>query len=148
MIQNEEIFIEVEGIGFTFLIDKGMKDNFISPALLAFFNLGEQQVYSFPENEIREVNTNPENDNPFSFLPDNQYIINFIDVFHYIGKRIVRCRDNKLRVCKVFRLEFKYEGCTFSFPFLLDKSLNKPAILGRDSFNLIIKSVMKQKQKT
>lgn len=67
------------------------------------------------------------------------------NVFHYVGKKAGRCKDNKLRVCKVFMLEFEYEGCTFSFPFLLDKSLKTPAILGLESFNHIIRIVMKPK---
>ena len=143
-----EIFIQVKGIGFTFLIDKRMKHNLISPAFLAFFNLGEKQMYSLSENNIREVNTKPAYDNLQPFLPEYVDSISSNDVFHYVGKKVGRCRDNKLKVCKVFMLGFEYEGCTFSFPFLLDKSLDEPAILGRESFNRIIKTVMKQKEKT
>lgn len=144
----DEIFIQIKGIGFTFLIDKRMKHNLISPALLAFFNLGEKQVYSFPENETREVNTKPTYDSSQPFLPDYVNAISFDDVFHYVGKKIGRCSDNKLRECKVFRLVFEYEGCSFSFPFLLDKSLNKSAILGGESLNHITKIVMKHKAET
>ena len=144
----DEIFIQIKGIGFTFLIDKRMKHNLISPALLAFFNLGEKQVYSFPENETREVNTKPTYDSSQPFLPDHINAISFDDVFHYVGKKIGRCSDNKLRECKVFRLVFEYEGCSFSFPFLLDKSLNKSAILGGESLNHITKIVMKHKAET
>lgn len=145
---NEKIFVEIKGIGFTFLIDKRMKHNLISPAFLAFFNLGEKQMYSLSENNIREVNTKPAYDNLKPFLPEYVDSISTNDVFHYVGKKVGRCRDNKLKVCKVFMLGFEYEGCTFSFPFLLDKSLDEPAILGRESFNRIIKTVMKQKEKT
>lgn len=143
-----EIFIQVKGIGFTFLLDKRMKHNLISPAFLAFFNLEERQMYSLPENNIGEVNTKPAYDNLKPFLPEYVDSISTNDVFHYVGKKVGRCRDNKLKVCKVFMLGFEYEGCTFSFPFLLDKSLDEPAILGRESFNRIIKTVMKQKEKT
>ena len=143
-----EIFIQVKGIGFTFLIDKRMKHNLISPAFLAFFNLGEKQMYSLSENNIREVNTKPAYDNLKPFLPEYVDSISSNDVFHYVGKKVGRCKDNKLRVCKVFMLGFEHEGCTFSFAFLLDKSLDEPAILGRESFNRIIKTVMKQKENT
>ena len=129
-----EIFIQTKGIGFTFLLDKRMKHNLISPAFLSFFNLGERQMYSFPIDNIREVNTKPAYDNLQPFLPEYADSINFNNVFHYVGKKAGRCKDNKLRVCKVFMLEFEYEGCTFSFPFLLDKSLKTPAILGLESF--------------
>ena len=125
-----------------------MKQNLISPAFLAFFNLGKGQMYSLSENNIREVNTKPAYDNLQPFLPEYVDSISTNDVFHYIGKKVGRCKDNKLRVCKAFMLGFEYEGCTFSFPFLLDKSLDEPAILGRESFNRIIKTVMKQKEKT
>ncbi len=146
--ERYEIFIHVKGTGFTFLLDKRMKHNFISPAFLAFFNLEERQMYSLPENNIGEVNTNPVYDNLQPFLPDYVDSISTNDVFHYVGKKVGRCNDNKLRVCKSFMLGFEHEGCTFSFPFLLDKSLDEPAILGRESFNRIIKTVMKQKEKT
>ena len=105
-------------------------------------------MYSLPENNIREVNTNLVYDNLQPFLPDYVDSISTNDVFHYVGKKVGRCNDNKLRVCKVFIFEFEYEGCTFSFPFLLDKSLNKPAILGRESLNHITKTVMKHKSET
>lgn len=140
-----EIFIQTKGIGFTFLLDKRMKHNLINPAFLSFFNLGERQMYSLPIDNIREVNTKPAYDNLQPFLPEYADSINFNNVFHYVGKKAGRCKDNKLRVCKVFMLEFEYEGCTFSFPFLLDKSLKTPAILGLESFNHIIRTVMKPK---
>lgn len=143
-----EIFIHIKGISFTFLLDKRMKHNLISPAFLAFFNLEERQMYSLPENNIGEVNTNPVYDNLQPFLPDYVDSISTNDVFHYVGKQVGRCKDNKLRVCKVFRLGFEHEGCTFSFPFILDKSLDVPAILGREAFNRITKTVMKHKAET
>ncbi|WP_239467440.1 hypothetical protein [Bacteroides caecigallinarum] len=140
-----EIFIQTKGIGFTFLLDKKMKHNLISPAFLAFFNLGERQMYALPIDNIREVNTKPAYDNLQPFLPEYADSINFNNVFHYVGKKVGRCKDNKLRICKVFMLEFEYKGYTFSFLFLLDKSLKIPAILGLESFNHIIRTVMKPK---
>lgn len=143
-----EIFIQIKGIGFTFLLDKRIKHNLISPIFLAFFNLEERQMYSLPENNIGEVNTNPVYDNLQPFLPDYVDSISTNDVFHYVGKKVGRCKDNKLRVCKVFRLGFEHEGCTFSFPFILDKSLDVPAILGREAFNRINKTLMSYKVET
>ena len=145
---NNEIFIQVKGIGFTFLLDKRMRHNLISPAFLAFFNLEQKQMYSLPENNIREVNTKLAYNNLQPFSPDYVDSISTNDVFHYVGKKVGRCYDNKLRVCKVFMFGFEYEGCTFSFSFLLDKSLNKPAILGSESLNHITKTVMKHKAET
>lgn len=143
-----EIFIQIKGIGFTFLLDKRIKHNLISPTFSAFFNLEERQMYSLPENNIGEVNTNPVYDNLQPFLPDYVDSISTNDVFHYVGKKVGRCKDNKLRVCKVFRLGFEHEGCTFSFPFILDKSLDVPAMLGREAFNRINKTLMSYKVET
>ena len=140
---RRSLFIQMEGIGFTCLLNKRMKHNLINPAFLAFFHLGERQMYSLSENNIREVNTKPVYDNLQPFLPDYVDSISTNDVFHYVGKKVGRCKDNKLRVCKVFKFEFEYEGYTFSFPFLLDKSLNVPAILGFESYNKLRKTVMK-----
>lgn len=140
-----EIFIQTKGIGFTFLLDKKMKYNLISPAFLALFNFEKKQMYSLSDNNIREVNTKPTYDNLQPFLSEYVDSISTNDVFHYVGKKVGRCKDNKLRVCKVFMLEFEFEGCTFSFLFLLDKSLKKTAILGLESFNYIIRTVMKPK---
>lgn len=139
---SEKIFVEIKGFGFTFLIDKRMKHNLISPAFLAFFNFGGRQMYSLSENNIGEVNTKPTYDNLKPFLPDYVDSISTNDVFYYTGKKVGRCKDNKLRVCKVFKFGFELEGCTFSFPFLLDKKLDKPAILGRKSLSYITKTVM------
>lgn len=139
-----EIFIQIKGIGFTFLLDKRMKHNLISPAFLAFLRLEEKQKYSLPKNNIREVNTKPTYDNLLPFLPDYVNSINLNGIFHYIGKKVGKCADNKLRICNVFKLGFEYEEYTFSFPFLLDKSLSVPAILGFESYNKLRKKVMEQ----
>lgn len=143
-----EIFIHIKGIGFTFLLDKKMKHNLIGPAFLAFFKFGEKQMYSLSKNNIKEVNTKSTYDNLLPFLPDYVDNISLDGVFHYIGKCVGKCADNKLRVCKAFMLKFEYEESTFSFPFLLDKSLNKPAILGKEAFNRIRNIVMEKKQET
>lgn len=143
-----EIFIHIKGIGFTFLLDKKMKHNLIGPAFLAFFNLRKRQMYSLPKNNMREVNTKPTYNHLQPFLPEYVDSISTNDVFHYVGKKVGRCKDNKLRICKVFRFGFEYEGYTFSFPFLLDKNLDESAILGKESLNHIINTVMKHKAET
>lgn len=138
-----EIFIHIKGIGFTFLLDKKMKHNLIGPAFLAFFNLRKRQMYSLPKNNMREVNTKPAYNHLQPFLPEYVDSISTNDVL-----KVGRCKDNKLRICKVFRFGFEYEGYTFSFPFLLDKNLDESAILGKESLNHIINTVMKHKAET
>ena len=116
-IEKDEIFIKVKGIGFVFLLDKRMKHNLISPAFLAFFDFGKRPMYSLPESNIREVNTNT------SFLT-YLCIINSIstnDVFHYVGKKVGLCKDNKLKKCKAVKFKFEYEGCPYTMLFFVDK---------------------------
>lgn len=125
-----------------------MKHNLIGPAFLAFFNLRKRQMYSLPKNNMREVNTKPAYNHLQPFLSEYVDSISTNDVFHYVGKKVGRCKDNKLRICKVFRFGFEYEGYTFSFPFLLDKNLDESAILGKESLNHIINTVMKHKAET
>lgn len=139
--EKDEIFIKIKGVGFVFLIDKRMKYNLISPALMSFFHPRKKQMYSHSENNIGEVNTKPAYNNLLPFLPEYLNSISTNDVFHFVGKKLVKCKDNKLRVCRIFMLEFEYEECTFSFPFFLDKSLNVPAILGFDSYNKLRKKL-------
>lgn len=43
--ERYDIFIQVKGTGFTFLLDKRMMHNFISPAFLALSNIGEKDVF-------------------------------------------------------------------------------------------------------
>ena len=52
------VFIQVKGLGFTFLLDKRMKHNLISPTFLAFFKIGKQRD-SLLNNDIGEVNIKP-----------------------------------------------------------------------------------------
>lgn len=146
-MNRKEIFIQIGGVGFEFLVDKRMKHNLINPALLAFFKPYKNEKYS-PLNNIREVKTKPEYNNIDPFHLDNINYFITKDVIPYVGKNLGRCKDNKLRICKVFRLEFEYEKCNFTFPFLLDKSLDIPAILKLDSYKKLIKTVMEQDKRT
>lgn len=141
--EKEEIFIKIKGVGFCFLRDKRMKHNLISPALMSFFNIEEINMHTLLESDASEVDTSS-----ICNLFSPEYFINTDDVCQYVGKQVGRCKDNKLRVCKVFRLGFEHEGCTFSFPFLRDKSLDVPAILGREAFNRITQTLLKHKAET
>ena len=116
-----EIFIHIKGIGFTFLLDKKMKHNLIGPAFLAFFNLRKRQMYSLPKNNMREVNTKPAYNHLQPFLPEYVDSISTNDVFHYVGKKVGRCKDNKLRICKVFRLDLSMRDTLSLFLFFLTR---------------------------
>lgn len=130
----DDIFIQVKGIGYVFLLDKRMRHNLISPAFLSFLNIGGNI-----DDYIKEVNLRPTDDPSLPFLPEYVYATNTKNILPYVGRQVGKCNDNRLRVCKVFMLEFEYEGKTFSFPFLLDNSLDKAALLGKDSVDYINK---------
>lgn len=146
-MSSKEIYIDIKGIGFVFLLDKKKKHNFISPAFLNFFNIGEKQKHSPTVNKTEGVDITPAFDNTYPFHPAHVNGINTKDVFRYVGKKVGKCSDNRLRLCKVFILKFEYESQQFSFPFLLDKGLNMPAILGQESYSHISVKI-KKKQET
>lgn len=128
-----KIFIRIKGIGFTFLLDKKVKCNLISPAFMSFFNIERRQLYSLPFNNLIEVNTKSVYNDDLPFLPEYLNAVKFDNIFRYIGKKVTRCSDNIFRICKVFKFEFEYEGGRFSISFLLDKSLNELAVLSKKS---------------
>lgn len=42
-METNNIYVHVRGLGFTFLLDKRMKHNLISPTFLAFFKTDKQR---------------------------------------------------------------------------------------------------------
>ncbi|EIY29741.1 hypothetical protein HMPREF1062_03086 [Bacteroides cellulosilyticus CL02T12C19] len=138
MKNKAKILIQVKDVGFTFLLDKRMKHNLISPTFLAFFKIGKQRD-SLLNNDIGEVNIKPEYNNSFPFLLSYVDSISLEDTFHYVGKKVVWCSDNKFRECKAVKFNFEYEGHPYSELFFIDKSVEEDyAILGStfwSSFN-------------
>lgn len=125
-----EVFIQVKSLGFTFLLDKRMKHNLISPTFLAVFRIGKQRD-SLLNNGIGEVNIKPEYNNSLPFLPAYVDSISLEDTFHYVGKKVVWCSDNKFRECKAVKFNFEYEEHPYSELFFVDKSVEEDyAILG------------------
>lgn len=130
MKNKAKILIQVKDVGFTFLLDKRMKHNLISPTFLAFFKIGKQRD-SLLNNDIGEVNIKPEYNNSFPFLLSYVDSISLEDTFHYVGKKVVWCSDNKFRECKAVKFNFEYEGHPYSELFFIDKSVEEDyAILG------------------
>ena len=138
MRNKAKILIQVKDVGFTFLLDKRMKHNLISPTFLAFFKIDKQRD-SLLKNGIEAVSTKPEYNNSLPFLPAYVDSISLEDTFHYVGKKVIWCSDNKFRECKAVKLNFEYEGHPYSELFFVDKSAEEGyAILGStfwSSFN-------------
>ena len=130
MKNKAKILIQVKDVGFTFLLDKRMKHNLISPTFLAFFKTGKQRD-SLLNNDIGEVNIKSEYNSSLPFLPSYVNSISLEDTFHYVGKKVVWCSDNKFRECKAVKFNFEYEGHPYSELFFIDKSVEEDyAILG------------------
>lgn len=138
MQDKRSLFIRIKGIGFTFLLDKRMKHNLISPTFLAFFKIGKQRD-SLLNNDIGEVNIKPEYNSSLPFLPSYVNSISLEDTFHYVGKKVVWCSDNKFRECKAVKLNFEYEGHPYSELFFVDKSVEEDyAILGSTFWSRLV----------
>ena len=138
MKNKAKILIQVKDVGFTFLLDKRMKHNLISPTFLAFFKTDKQRN-SLLNNGIGEVNIKPEYNNSLPFLPSYVDSISLEDTFHYVGKKIVWCSDNKFRECKAVKLNFEYEGHPYSELFFIDKSVEEDyAILGSTFWSRLV----------
>ena len=132
MRNKAKILIQVKDVGFTFLLDKRMKHNLISPTFLAFFKIDKQRD-SLLNNGIEAVSTKPEYNNSLPFLPA------YVDTFHYVGKKVVWCSDNKFRECKAVKLNFEYEGHPYSELFFIDKSVEEDyAILGSTFWSRLV----------
>lgn len=137
MRNKAKILIQVKGLGFTFLLDKRMKHNLICPTFLAFFKIGKQRD-SLLNNDIEAVSTKPEY-NSLPFLPSYIDSISLEDTFHYVGKKIVWCSDNKFRECKAVKFNFEYEGHPYSELFFVDKSVEEDyAILGSTFWSRLV----------
>ena len=138
MKNKAKILIQVKDVGFTFLLDKRMKHNLISPTFLAFFKIGKQRD-SLLNNDIGEVNIKPEYNNSFPFLLSYVDSISLEDTFHYVGKKVVWCSDNKFRECKAVKFNFEYEGHPYSELFFIDKSVEEDyAILGSTFWSRLV----------
>ena len=130
MKNKAKILIQVKDVGFTFLLDKRMKHNLISPTFLAFFKTDKQKD-SLLNNGIGEVNVKPKYNPSLPFFPAYVDSISLEDTFHYVGKKVVWCSDNKFRECKAVKLNFEYEGHPYSELFFVDKSVEEDySILG------------------
>ena len=130
MKNKAKILIQVKDVGFTFLLDKRMKHNLISPTFLAFFKTDKQKD-SLMNNGKGELNVKPKYNTSLPFFPAYDDSISLEDTFHYVGKKVVWCSDNKFRECKAVKLNFEYEGHPYSELFFVDKSVEEDyAILG------------------
>lgn len=130
-IMQRELFVKVKNVGFGFGVNAKRKRNYVHPTFLSFFNIAAKPCH---------MNTGDE------MVPDNGIIhleniepMDFSEAFHYCGKQLALCHDNKLRKCRMYRITFEYESRVQALPFVVDKSLTVPGLLGK----VAIESLMK-----
>lgn len=127
----KEMYVEVQNVGFGFGVDTKRKRNYVHPAFLSFFNIANTPCH---------MNTSDE------MVPDDgiihlEYIeqMNFSEAFHYSGKQLALCHDNKLRICRMYRIKFECEGRALTMPFVVDRSLTVPGLLGKVAIEYLMK---------
>lgn len=88
MKNKAKILIQVKDVGFTFLLDKRMKHNLISPTFLAFFKTDKQRDLLW-NNDIEAVSTKSEYNSSLPFLPSYVNSISLEDTFHImLGRKL------------------------------------------------------------
>lgn len=130
------VFIQVKGIGWTFLVDTSYRYNLIRPCTVDFFYEEyppSQETIKFHEWSNLNFPTREE--------PVQIPLYFFEDVFRIKkGIKNIKCKDGINRGCESVMLKFECDGKTYSDLFYLDQSLcnyctpkNKTAgILGTD----------------
>lgn len=130
-----EVFIQVKGLGFTFLLDKRMKHNLINPVFLGFF----KEEYpttdeEYQTNQMAVEKLMKESEEAFPILPEHLKTYHFKGVYKKVGYKVVKCSDNKLRRCKAAIFNFEYEGHSYSDIFYIDKSLREHCAILASTF--------------
>lgn len=120
---QRELLVKVKNIGFCFAVDAMKKHNYVHPAYLSFFNASTKPCVKKASSETVLA----DGYSPF----ENIEPINFSDVIQYCDKRLALCLDNKLRICREYRITFECEDRILSLPFVLDKSLKFPGVFGK-----------------
>lgn len=146
--RNNEIFIQVKGIGFTFLIDKKIKYSMISPTFLNFFKEKYPPTEEeYQANQMAVEKIMRESKDAFPILPENLKQYFFKDVYKITGCKVVRCSNNKLRKCKSIIFNFEYNGKAYSELFYIDQSLCSHCTSKEKMFSGILGTAFLKKHK-
>lgn len=134
------ICIQVNGIGFVFLLDTSIKYNLLDPCFVEFFYEEyptSEEEYETNQKKVEEFyRQNP----PFTPLHDNLKHFFFKGVYEKVGEKRIRCKDGVSRITEIVQFNFEYENKHYYELFCIDNSLctyfmpkNKVAgILGYD----------------
>lgn len=114
-----KILIQIQDLGFTFLLDKNLKNNLLSPHLIDFFH--EEYPASPEKIESHEwLNLNfPAPEDP---IKNPLYL--FQDVFQKReGIKRIKCKNGAIMGCESTIFNFEYNGKAYSELFYIDPSL-------------------------
>ena len=129
-MQNE-MYVEMQNVGFGFGVDAKRKRNYVHPAFLSFFNFAATPCHMITSDNMVL-------DDGIIHL-ENIKPMDFSEAFHYCGKQLALCHDNKLRICRMYRITFECEDKALTMPFVVDKSMTGLGLLGK----VAIESLMK-----
>ena len=129
-MQNE-MYVEMQNVGFGFGVDAKRKRNYVHPAFLSFCNFAATPCHMITSDNMVL-------DDGIIHL-ENIKPMDFSEAFHYCGKQLALCHDNKLRICRMDRITFECEDKALTMPFVVDKSLTVLGLLGK----VAIESLMK-----
>lgn len=113
------IFIQVKGMGFTFLIDTSSEYNLLTPCLTDFFY--EEYPPSQQKIELHDwINSNF----PIPEEPIQTPLYLFADVFQRKESiKKIKCKDGINRGCELVALKFEHDNKSYSELFYIDHSL-------------------------
>ncbi len=126
----KQLCVQVKELSFTLLLDKKFKYSLISPIFLGLFK--EKYPITDEEylnNQMAVKKLMRESEDAFPILPEHLKTYHFKGVYREVGYKVVKCSDNKLRMCKAIKFNFEHEGHPYSEIFYIDKSLLGTAIL-------------------
>lgn len=123
MRAQKEIFVQVKGFGFTFHSDCNYIHNLMSPLFLSFFKEDYSETDSLRDNQRAIEQIYSQSKDAFPILPDHLHHFSYVGVYKHIGKKLIRCSDNKIRICKAIKFSFQINDKLYSNVFYLDNSL-------------------------
>lgn len=113
------IFIQVKGMGFTFLIDTSSRYNLLAPCFADFFY--EEYPSSREKMECDDW-VNPNLPTQEKQMQAPLYL--FVDVFQRKeGIKKIKCKDGISRGCEQVVLKFEHDNKSYSELFYVDHSL-------------------------
>ena len=114
----ETIYIERNNIGFEFILNGTLKDNFIHPNALYYWMIEPPVVSDW--NAPFDLDLSSEGNKPT--LP--------CQGIERLSKELVKCNDGIFRTCAKVTIQVICNGCPYEVEFYVDKTLQQAGIIG------------------